>query len=71
MALHKVGLKPESRFAAAGASNDEHVLITRRLRVFGSVVHGQALRLREDDVVLEVGINIRRNVFCLLRGLSP
>ena len=60
--LHEVRLDKKARFAAAGAADDQHVFIPRRPRVFGTIVHGQALGLREDDVVLEYRVDIRRDV---------
>ena len=62
LALHEVWLDKKARFAAAGAADDQHVFIPRRPRVFGTIVHGQALGLREDDVVLEYRVDIRRDV---------
>ena len=60
--MHEVWLDKKARFAAAGAADDQHVFIPRRPRVFGTIVHGQALGLREDDVVLEYRVDIRRDV---------
>ena len=62
LALHKVGLDEKARFAAAGATDDQYILVTRGLRVFWAIIHSQALGLREDDVVLEYRVDIRCNV---------
>ena len=65
-ALHEVGLQPEAGLAAAGAADDQHVFIPRRPGVLGPVVHGEALCLRQDDVVGKDGIDEGRDV--LLRA---
>ena len=62
MALHEIGFNEKARLSAAGAADDQHVFIPRRPRIFGAVVHGQALSLGEDDVVLEYRVDIRRDV---------
>ena len=62
MALHEIGFNEKARLAAAGAADDQHVFIPRRLRVFGTIVHGQALGLGENDVVLKGRIDIGGNV---------
>ena len=61
--LHEVGFQPKSRFAAAGTTDDEHVFVPCGLGVFGSVVHGEPLRLGQDDVVfkgrIDIGLDVR------------
>ena len=66
-ALHDVGFYEKSRFAAAGAADDEHVFVARILRVLGAAVHRQALGFRENHVVPWVQVNERLNI----AGLAP
>ena len=61
-ALHEVGLKPEAGLAAAGAADHQHVFVPCRLGVLWPIVHGQALGLRQDDVVGKDGIDVGRDV---------
>ena len=56
--LHEVGLDEKPRLAAAGAAHHQYVLVPRRFRVLGSAVHGQPLRLGENDVVGKGGVYI-------------
>ena len=65
--MHEVGLQKKSRFAAAGAADNQHVFIPRRFRVLGTAVHGKPFRLRQDDVVLKFGGDIGRDVL----GVAP
>ena len=67
MTLHKVRFQPEPRFAAAGATNDQHIFIPRCLGVLGAAFHRQPFRLGQDDIVFKVGVNIGFNV----RRLAP
>ena len=60
--MHEIGLDEKACFAAAGAADDQHVFIPCRPRIFGAIVHGQALGLCEDDVILEYRVDIRRDV---------
>ena len=62
MALHEVGLEPKSGLAGAGAADDKHILVPRRLGVFGAAGHHQAFRLGQDHVVLENRVDIRPDV---------
>ena len=52
--MHEVGLQPKASLAAAGTAHDQHVFVPGRFGVLGAAVHCQALRLGEDDVVLEL-----------------
>ena len=63
--LHEVGLDEKPCFAAAGAAYHQHVLVPRRFRVLGSAVHGQPLRLGENDVVGKGGVYIGLDVLCV------
>ena len=60
MALHEVGLEPESGLTGAGTAHDQDVLVPRRARVLWAAVHGEPLRSGKNDVVLEnrVGIGL-------------
>ena len=60
--LHEVGLDEKPRLAAAGAAYYQYVFVSRRFRVLGSAVHGQPLRLGENDVVGKGGVYIRLDV---------
>ena len=61
-ALHEVGLEPETGLAAAGAADHQHVFVPRRLGILGPVIHGQAFRGRQNDIVGEDGIHEGRDV---------
>ena len=67
MKLHEVGLDEKPRLAAAGAAHHQHVLVPRCLWVLGSAVHGQPLRLGENDVVGKGGVSVGLDVL----GGSP
>ena len=62
--MHKVGLQPETGLAAAGAADHQHVFVPGRPGVLGAATHGQALRGRQDDVVVKNGIDVWRDVLC-------
>ena len=65
--LHEVGLDEKPCFAAAGAAYHQYVFVSRRFRVLGSAVHGQPLRLGENDVVGKGGVSVGLDVL----GGSP
>ena len=65
--LHKVRLDEKPRLAAAGAAHHQHVLIPRRLGVFGAVGHHEPLCPGENDVVLKLRIDVRGDIL----GLAP
>ena len=65
--LHEVGLDEKPRLAAARAAHHQHVFVARCLWVFGSAVHGQPLRLGENDVVGKGGVSVGLDVL----GGSP
>ena len=60
--MHEVGLDEKPRLAAAGAAHHQHVFVARCLWVLGSAVHGQPLRLGENDVVGKGGVYIGLDV---------
>ena len=62
MKLHEVGLDEKPCFAAAGAAYYQYVFVSRGFRVLGSAVHGQPLRLGENDVVGKGGVYIGLDV---------
>ena len=62
MALQEIGLEPKPGLAAAGAADDQHILVPGGLGVLGAAVHGEALRPCQDDIVLEHGVHERLNV---------
>jgi len=62
MALHEVWLQPKPRLTRSGTADYHDVFVACEPWVLGSVVHGQALRLREDDVVAKGGIDKGFNV---------
>ena len=55
-------LEPEPGLAAAGAADDQHVLVPGGLGVLGAAVHGEALRPCQDDIVLKHGVRERLDV---------
>ena len=62
--LHQVGFQPEPGFAGTRAANDKDILISGGFGVGRAVVHGQALRLGEDDVVFKHRVSKRLNILC-------
>ena len=62
MALEKVGLDKEPRFAAAGTADDQNILISGILGLLGTARHGDPLRLGEEDVLGEVRVHIGGDV---------
>ena len=51
MKLHEVWLNKETGFTAARTANDQYIFVSGILRLLGAAVHGQKLRLREDNIV--------------------
>ena len=60
--LHEIGLDEKARLTGTGAADHQHVFIARCFRVFRAVVHRQFLRLRQNDIVSGVRVNVGRNV---------
>ena len=60
---HKVGLHKKSRLAGAGTADYQNIFISRGFGVFGPVVHGEPFRLRQQNVVVKVGVDVRGNIF--------
>ena len=61
--MHEVGFHKKSRLAAAGTADHQNILISRGFGVFGPVVHGEPFRLRQQNVVVKVGVDVRGNIF--------
>ena len=62
LALHEIGFDEKTGLAGTAATHHQHILIPRRFRVFGTVVHGQAFRLGEDDVVILHRVDVGSDV---------
>ena len=67
VALQKIRQDKESGFSAAGAADDQHVFIPRIGRILRPVGKHQAFRLCQDDVLTEVVVHKRLNIF----GCAP
>ena len=61
-ALHQIGFQPKPGLAGAGAADNQHIFVPGCLGVGRTVVHSQALRLGEDDVVCKHRVNIGPDV---------
>ena len=62
MHLHQVGLHEKARLAAAGTADDKDIFIPGVLRLLWAAVHGQPLRLRQNDVVLKYRVDVGLDV---------
>ena len=51
----------------SASTNYQNVLISRRFRVFRTVVHRQPFRLGQQNVIVKIGVDVWRNVL----GRSP
>lgn len=60
--LHQIGLQPKPRLTGAGTADNQHVFVPCGTGIGGTVVHSQAFRLGENDVILKGRINVRGNV---------
>ena len=60
--LHQVGFQPESGLTGTGATDHQHIFVSGGLWVLGAAVHCQALRFRQNHVVLKYRINVRYNI---------
>ena len=60
--LHQIRFEPEAGLTGTGTADHQHIFIARRFRVLGAAVHGQALRFRQNHIVLEYRLHIRGNV---------
>ena len=57
MALHQVGLEPESGLAAARAADNQHVLVAGIRRILRTAAHCEPFRLRQNHVVGKHGVD--------------
>lgn len=60
--LHQVGFQSESGLTGTGAANHQYIFVSGSLGVLGAAVHGQALRFRQNHIVLKYRINVRCNI---------
>ena len=60
--LHQVGFQPEAGLTGTGAANHQYIFVSGSLGVLGAAVHGQALRFRQNHIVLKYRINVRCNI---------
>ena len=60
--LHQVGFQPESGLTGTGAANHQYIFVSGSFGVLGAAVHGQALRFRQNHIVLKYRINVRCNI---------
>ena len=65
--MHQVRLQKKAGLAAAGAADDQHIFVPGGLGVLGTAVHSEPFRLRQDNVVLKLGRDIRGNIL----GAAP
>ena len=63
MHLHEVWFNEEPCLAGAGTADYQNIFIPRGFGVFGPVVHGEPFRLRQQNVVVKVGVDVRGNIF--------
>ena len=60
--LHDGRFDKKSRLAAAGASDDENIFISRRFRVLWAAGHGEAFRPGQGDVPIGNGVYVGRDI---------
>ena len=65
MHLHQIWLYKKPCLAGAGTADDEYVLVSSVLRLFRTAVHGQELRLRQNDIVGKLRVHVRLDVLRL------
>ena len=54
-------------FTAAAAADYNHIFIPRVLRLLRAAVHRQLLRLRQNDIVLKIRVDVGLYIF----GVAP
>ena len=64
----RVGFQPESGLTGTGAANHQYIFVSGSLGVLEAAVHGQALRFRQNHIVLEYRGDVGCNV---LMGSPP
>ena len=60
--LHEIGLEPEAGFAGTGATDDQHVFVSRCFRVLWAAVHGETFRFCQNDIVAEHWVNVGSDI---------
>ena len=60
--LHQIRFEPEAGLTGTGAANHQYIFVSGSLGVLGAAVHGQALRFRQNHIVLKYRINVRCNI---------
>ena len=60
--LHQIRFEPEAGLTGTGAANHQHIFVSGSLWVLGAAVHCQALRFRQNHIVLKYRINVRCNI---------
>ena len=60
--LHQVWLEPEAGLTGTGAANHQHIFVSGGLWVLGAAVHCQALRFRQNHIVLEHRVDVGCNI---------
>ena len=63
MGLKQLGREPEAGFARPGRADDAGVEVAGIGRIFGPGVHGEKLRLCQNDVVFKLRIDKGLDVF--------
>ena len=66
--LHQIRFEPEAGLTGTGAANHQHIFVSGGLWVLGAAVHCQALRFRQNHIVLEYRVDVGCNV---LMGSPP
>ena len=60
--LHQIRFEPEAGLTGTGAANHQHIFVSGGLWVLGAAVHCQALRFRQNHIVLEYRVDVGCNV---------
>ena len=61
-ALHEIGFQPEAGLTGAASADNQHILVSCGFGIRRPIIHGQAFRLGEDDIVCEHRVNIGRYI---------
>ena len=60
--LHEIWLQPKASLTRTRATNDQNIFVSGGLWVLGAAVHCQALRFRQNHIVLEYRVDVGCNV---------
>ena len=60
--LHQIRFEPEAGLTGTGAANHQHIFVSGGLWVLWAAVHCQALRFRQNHIVLEYRVDVGCNV---------